>query len=79
MSTPEGFHYFINHIKQRLIIILDHNTRSGLDPCPSDILLLRELFETYENGAIDTFSDVEVNVDTVQQRLFSPDTSSDKK
>ena len=70
MCAPEGFHYFTNHIKQRLVIILDHNIRSGLDPCPSDILLLRELYDLYDKGSIDTFSEVDVKIETVQTSLF---------
>jgi len=71
MCAPEGFHYFINHIKQRLVIVLDHNIRNGLDPCPSDITLLRELYDLFDRGSIDTFSDTEVVVDTVQLPLFA--------
>ena len=71
MCAPEGFHYFTNHIKQRLVIVLDHNIRNGLDPCPSDITLLRELYDLFDRGSIDTFSDTEVVVDTVQLPLFA--------
>ena len=79
MQTPEAFHYFLNHIKQRLIIILDHNIRNGLDPCPSDIILLRELYNTYDEGGVDTFSNVEIKVETVQTSLFGLDLLSGKK
>ena len=79
MCAPEGFHYFINHIKQRLVIVLDHNIRNGLDPCPSDITLLRELYDLFDRGSIDTFSDTEVVVDIVQLPLFvSPEENNDK-
>ena len=71
MCAPEGFHYWLNHVKQRLIIVLDHNIRNGLDPCPSDIILLRELYNVYDNGAVDTYSDSEIRIDVIQKSLFS--------
>jgi hypothetical protein len=69
MCAPEGFHYFINHVKQRLVVILDYNIRNGLDPCQSDISLLRELYDLFDKGSIDTFSQTEVAV-TIQQLSF---------
>jgi len=70
MNKPEGFHYFINHLKQRLVIMLDHNIRNGIDPCDSDVVILRELYELYDKDVIDTFSDTEVVIKADQQRLF---------
>jgi len=70
MCTPEGFHYFANHFKQRLIIILDHNIPNGLDPCETDAILLRELYNIYVKGSIDTFSDTEVTIVAEQLSLY---------
>jgi len=69
MCAPEGFHYFLNHVKQRLVVILDYNIRNGLDPCQTDILLLRELYDLFDIGSIDTFSQTEVAV-TIEQLSF---------
>jgi hypothetical protein len=71
MCQPEGFHYFLNHIKQRLIIILDHNVRNGIDPCQADVALMRELYDLYDKGAVDTYTDSEVTVKVEQRNLFS--------
>lgn len=70
MCAPEGFHYFINHVKQRLVVILDYNIRNGLDPCQTDILLLRELYNIYDDGSIDTFSETEPTIHVEQIGLF---------
>lgn len=70
MCTPEGFHYFINHVKQRLIIILDHNIPNGIDHCELDTILLRELYDIYDKGAVDTFSDTEVTIQPEQLFLY---------
>jgi len=74
MCAPEGFYYFINHIKQRLVVLLDYNIQNGLDPCQSDIFLLRELYDLYDKGSIDTYSDTEVKVIIEQTSLFADDT-----
>lgn len=70
MCAPEGFHYFVNHVKQRLVVILDYNIRNGLDPCQTDILLLRELYDLYDKGSIETYSDAEVAVSIEQLSFF---------
>lgn len=70
MCAPEGFHYFINHVKQRLVVILDYNIRNGLDPCQTDIHLLRELYDIYDDGSIDTFSETEPTIHVEQIGLF---------
>jgi DNA repair protein RadC len=74
MCQKEGFHYFLNHVKQRLVIIMDHNIPSGVDPCQSDIDLMRSLYNVYETGEVDTYSDVKVEVDVKQSRLWEADT-----
>jgi len=33
----------LNKLKERLVILLDHNVNSGVDPSEDDIFLLREL------------------------------------
>lgn len=71
MCQPEGFHYFINHIKQRLVVMIDHNIPNGIDPCNSDITLLRELYDIYDKGAVDTYRETDIIVKVEQQKLFS--------
>lgn len=79
MCAPEGFHYFINHVKQRLVVILDYNIRNGLDPCQTDILLLRELYNIYDDGSIDTFSETEPTIHVEQIGLFGQTVIEDKE
>ena len=70
MSTPEGFHYFINHLKERLVIILDYNVENGIDPCETDLTLLRELCDMYDKEVIDTYSEEVVSIIAEQRSLF---------
>ncbi len=70
MCETVKYHHFINHLKQRLVIILDHNIPNGIDPCQSDIHLLRELYTLYDEGSIDTYTEVEVRVQAEQVSLF---------
>jgi len=70
MCSPEGFHYFLNHLKERLVIILDYNIDNEIDICENDRSLLRELYNLYDKDSIDTFSDIEVRLTVEQRSLF---------
>ena len=70
MCSPEGFHYFLNHLKERLVIILDYNINNEIDICENDRSLLRELYNLYDKDSIDTFSDIEVRLTVEQRSLF---------
>ena len=70
MCSPEGFHYFLNHVKQRLVVILDHNIPNGLETNQRDMDLLQELYAVYDNGAVDTYRDTDIIVEVTQKTLF---------
>ena len=50
--------------------MLDHNIPNGIDPCTSDVALLRELYTLYDKEAVDTYSDVELTIMAEQIALF---------